>query len=143
MKIVFDTNVVISGLYSKRGASYQLLKVALSGELTFAVSPLLALEYEGKIDQKIAEGFLKVSKKDCDKILDALFAVAETVWKPVQVRPFLIDQSDDKIIECAISGNCSHIATFNRKHFSIPKLVPYGITAMTAGELYKIWRDKS
>ena len=35
MKVVLDTNIIISGLYSKRGASYQLLRAAISGELTF------------------------------------------------------------------------------------------------------------
>jgi len=79
-----DTNIIISGLYSKRGASYQLLRAAISGELTFIISPLVAFEYEGKIYQKIEQGFLKVSKEDCGLILDALFAVAEIVWKPVQ-----------------------------------------------------------
>lgn len=143
MKIVFDTNVIISGLYSKRGASYQLLKAALSGKLAFAISPLVALEYEGKIDQKIKEGFLKVSKRDCEKVSDALFAMAETVWEPVQIRPALVDLTDDKMLECAISGGCTHIVTFNKKHFPISSLVPYGIIVMTAGEFFKIWRDKS
>lgn len=143
MKIVFDTNVIISGLYSKRGASYQLLKVALSSKLAFAISPLVALEYEGKINQKIEESFLRVSKKDCEKILDALFAMAEPVWEPVQIRPILVDLTDDKMLECAVSGGCTHIVTFNKKHFPLPSLIPYGIRVMTAGEFFKIWRDKS
>jgi hypothetical protein len=49
MLVVLDTNIIISGLYSKRGASYQLLKAAISGDLPCAISPLIALEYEGKI----------------------------------------------------------------------------------------------
>ena len=76
MKIVFDTNIIISGLYSKKGASYQLLKAALSGKLPYAISPLVAFEYEGKIHQKIEAGFLKISKRDCARILNALFAMA-------------------------------------------------------------------
>ena len=117
MVVVLDTNVIISGLYSKRGASYQLLKAAISGDLRYAISPLVALEYEGKIHQKIEVGFLSVSKGDCGRILDALFAMAKPVWKPLQVRPVLIDPSDDKILECAISGNCTHIITFNKRDF--------------------------
>ncbi len=52
MRVVLDTNIIISGLYSKRGASYQLLRAAISGDLPCAISPLLALEYEGKIHDK-------------------------------------------------------------------------------------------
>jgi predicted nucleic acid-binding protein len=52
MRVVLDTNIIISGLYSKRGASYQLLRAAISGELPFVISPLVAFEYECKVYQK-------------------------------------------------------------------------------------------
>jgi len=142
MKVVLDTNIIIAGLYSKRGASYQLLKAAISGELPFAVSPLVAFEYEGIIHQKIEEGFLKISKKDCGRILDALFSMAMIVWEPFQVRPVLSDTSDDKILECAISCDCTHIITFNKKHFPAAATAPYGIKVMTAGEFLINWRNK-
>ena len=142
MKVVLDTNIIIAGLYSKRGASYRLLKAAISGELPFAVSPLVAFEYEGVIHQKIEEGFLKVSKKDCRRIMDALFSIATIVWKPFQVRPVLSDTSDDKVLECAISCDCTHIITFNKKHFPAAATAPYGIKVMTAGEFLINWRDK-
>jgi predicted nucleic acid-binding protein len=118
------------------------LKAAISGELSCAIFPLAALEYEGKIHQKIEEGFLKVSKSDCGRVLDALFAIATIVWKPLQIRPVLADPSDDKILECAISGHCTHIITFNKRHFPMAVTAPYGIEVMTAGEFLKIWRDK-
>ena len=142
MLVVLDTNVIISGLYSRRGASYQLLRAAISGDLSYAISPLVAFEYEGKIHQKIEEGFLKVSKRDCGKILDALFAMATIAWRPFQVRPVLSDPSDDKVLECAISCDCTHIITFNKKHFPAAVTVPYGIKVMTAGEFLIDWRDK-
>lgn len=143
MRVVLDTNIIIAGLYSKRGASYQLLKAAISGDLSFAVSPLVAFEYEGVIHQKIEEGFLKVSKDDSGRILDALFSMATIVWKPFQVRPVLSDPSDDKILECAISCDCTHIITFNKKHFPAAVTAPFGIKVMTAGEFLINWRYKA
>lgn len=140
--IVLDTNIIIAGLYSKRGASYQLLKAAVSGELSYAISPLVALEYEGKIHQKIEEGSLKISRRDCERILDALCAMAQIVWKPIQLRPVLADPSDDKILECAISCDCTHIVTFNKRHFPAAVTDQYGIKVMTAGEFLRIWRKK-
>jgi len=142
MRAVLDTNIIVAGLYSKRGASYQLIKAALSGELSFAVSPLVALEYEGVLHQKIEEGLLKVSKKDCGRILDALFAMATVVWKPIQVRPLLSDPSDDKILECAVSCDCTHIITFNKRHFPAAVTAPWGIKVMTAGEFLLNWRHR-
>lgn len=77
---------------------------------------------------------MKVSKEDCGRILDALFSMATIVWKPFQVRPVLSDPSNDKILECAISCDCTHIITFNKKHFPAALTAPFGIKVMTAGE---------
>lgn len=102
----------------------------------------LPLNMKGKYIKKSKEGFLKVSKRDCGKILDTLFAMATVVWKPIQVRPVLSDPSDDKILECAISGSCTHIITFNKRHFPEAVTALYGIDVMTAGEFLRVWRDK-
>jgi len=142
MQVVLDTNVIVAGLYSKRGASYQLIRGALSGELSFVISPLLALEYEGTLHQKIEEGFLKISKEDCTRILNALFAMATIVWRPLQIRPVFTDPSGDKILECAVSCDCTHIVTFNKRHFPAAVTAPWGIKVMTAGEFLLNWRDK-
>ena len=143
MVVVLDTNVIIFALYSKKGASYQMLRGAISGNLRYALSPLLVLEYEGVIHRKIKEGFLKISLQDCDKILDAISSFAIIVWEPLILRPVLPDPSDDKILECAISGNCSHIITFNKKHFSEEIFRLYGIKILNPGEFLKIWKEKS
>jgi len=103
---------------------------------------LLALEYKGILYQKIEEGFLRNSKEDCGKILSALFAMATIVWRPLQIRPILSDPSDDKILECAVSCDCTHIVTFNRRHFPASVTAPWGIKVMTAGEFLSDWRNK-
>ena len=118
------------------------MKAALSGELSFAVSPLVAFEYEGVIHQKIEEGFLRVAEETRGRILDALFAMATVVWRPLQIRPLLSDPSDDKILECAVSCDCTHIITFNKRHFPAAVTAPWGIKVMTAGEFLLHRRDK-
>jgi putative PIN family toxin of toxin-antitoxin system len=141
MKVVLHTNVIVAGLYSRRGASYQLLKAALSGELSFAVSPLVAFEYEGVLTRGIKDGFLEISEEDCRRILSGLFTMAKIVWRPLQIRPVLSDPSDDKILECAVSGDCTHIITFNKKHYPSALTAPWGMKVMTAGEFLRDWRD--
>lgn len=71
MRVTLDTNVIIAGLYSRNGASYQLLKMAIAGELDFALSPLLVLEYEGKVAEKIRSGFLRLTPGECQAIFTA------------------------------------------------------------------------
>lgn len=143
MKVVFDTNVLVSAFYSKRGASYQLLKAALSGNLPYAISPLLAFECENKVYEKIEEGLLRISRTHCQEVLDGFFAIAEIVWEPPRIGPVLSDLSDDKVLECAISADCTHIITFNKKHFPIKIMDRYGIEIATAGEFLEIWRRRS
>jgi len=133
---------MVAGLYSRRGPSYQLIKAAISGKLPIAVSPLVALEYEGVLHRKIEEGFLQISEKQCGKILNALFATATIVWQPLQIRPALSDPADDKILECAVSIDCTHIITFNKKHFPAETTAPWGIEIVTSGEFLHHWRNK-
>ena len=45
-KIVMDTNVLVSGLRSKKGASYKLLTMVDSGKYELQISVPLLLEYE-------------------------------------------------------------------------------------------------
>jgi predicted nucleic acid-binding protein len=44
--IVTDANVILRGFRSKNGASFIILKGMLTGELPFAASPAVVLEYE-------------------------------------------------------------------------------------------------
>ena len=45
-KIVIDTNVIISALFSNKGASYKLLKLTGSDKFKLVLSVPLVLEYE-------------------------------------------------------------------------------------------------
>jgi len=143
MLVVFDTNVIISALYSKNGASFRLLRAALAGELSYALSPLIAWEYEGQILRKTAQGFLKGRNEDYERLLDAICAIAVPTWDPFQIRPILGDVSDDKILECAIASRCSHIITFNKRDFPATITVGYGIEVMTPGEFLRTWRAQT
>lgn len=137
MRITLDTSIVIAGLYSRRGASYQLLRLAVGGELDYALSPLLALEYEGKVAEKVREEFIKLSLDECRVIIQALVDNSFQIARPVLMRPMLIDASDDKVVECAIGAHCSGIVTFNKRHFSVSELVKYGIQVFSPGEFYE------
>ena len=47
------------------------------------------------------------------------------------------DNSDDKILECAIAGRCNAILTFNAKDFPEEVLKEYGLVAMSPGDFLK------
>jgi len=107
MRVVIDTNVIIAGLYSRKGASFQILKSALNNRLEYAISPLIVLEYVGKIEDKVKDGLLNLPIEYYLKIAKTLIQNGIQISRPIINRPTLPDNSDDKILECAIAGQCN------------------------------------
>ena len=115
-RIVIDTNIVVSALRSKRGASYQLLMLLDSGLYTPVVSVPLVLEYESAAKQLL--GRMRLSEQDVDAVVDYLCAQAVSAEIFYLWRPFLKDPKDDMVLEVAVASGCSHIVTFNEKDFA-------------------------
>lgn len=137
MRVTLDTNAIIAGLYSRKGASFQLLRMAIGGELDYALTPLLALEYEGKVSEKIKRGLLRLTFDECQTVIRALIENAVLIERPYLLSPILKDASDDKVIECAVSGGCEVIITFNKRHFPKSVLQEYQLLVMKPGEFYE------
>ena len=137
MRVVLDTNIIIAGLYSRSGASFRIIEAALKEQLEFAISPLVALEYIGKIEDKVQDGLLNLPLEYYLKIVKALIQNGIQIQKPILNRPTLPDNSDDKILECAIAGRCNAIMTFNVRDFPINILNRFELTVMTPGEFIK------
>lgn len=137
MRVVIDTNVIIAALYSRNGASYEILTAAISKKLDYAISPLVALEYIGKIEDKTADGLLTIPIDDSLALMKTVLDNGYKVSKPVLYRPTLPDNADDKILECAIAAACQSILTFNIKDFPQKILRRHGLVAMTPGEFMR------
>jgi len=127
--IVLDTSVIISALYSKNGQSNKLLYHCLNGDIEYALTPLLLWEYIGKVEEKIDEKIFSITKKTANTIFNRLLEISNMIYQPILNRPILPDVSDDKILECAISSNSSHIITYNISHFPKTILSQYYIKA--------------
>lgn len=115
--IVVDANVVLSALRSSRGASHLLLREMLVGEVPFAVSPAVALEYEDVLKRPGILGDSPWLRADeIDTVLDAVFSQAHLVSPWFRFRPFLADPKDDIYIECALTAGATLIVSSDR-HF--------------------------
>ena len=114
-RIVLDTNIVVSALRSKRGASYRLLMQLDRGIYEPAVSVSLVLEYESAAKRLLNQSRLKIH--DIETVIDFLCSVAAPVKIFYLWRPFLRDPKDDMVLEVAVAANCSHIVTFNINDF--------------------------
>lgn len=84
------------------------------------------------------KGSFPVSRRDIERILELGGDVPYNIQRLCHV---LWDLSD-KILECAVSSDCTHIVTFNKRHFPMTVTAPWDIKVMTAGEFLLHWRDK-
>lgn len=136
-QIAIDTNVIVSALMSKRGASYQLFSMIglrQFDKFEINLSVALALEYE----EILLRNKLKLALSDID-VSDIVNFLCENsnqreifyLW-----RPTLNDEDDDFLLELAIESNCDFIVTFNEKDFVGSER--FGIRTVRPNEFLKI-----
>ena len=132
--IVIDTNILVAALWSRTGSSFRIVTAALRGEIEFAISVALALEYEDVLKRAQMREASWASMAELDRLLDALLGRAKLV-APIKLRgrPFLKDADDDMVLECAIEARASSIVTMNIRDFaSVPRT--FDIAILKPGE---------
>jgi putative PIN family toxin of toxin-antitoxin system len=129
--VVIDTNVIVSGLRSRRGAAYRLLPLVGTGKFELCLSVPLVLEYEAALKRLV--GAMDVSVEEIDEFLDYLVAAASHHRVFFLWRPFLKDPGDEMVLELAVSAACDCIVTYNKRDFAqAPQR--FGIQVMDARE---------
>ncbi len=110
-----DTNVLVAGLRSRKGASFRLLSIVDSGKFKLAISVPLVLEYEAAAKKHLRASGLSAS--DVDAVIDYICAVAGHHKIYYLWRPFLPDPRDDMVLEVAVVSNATAIVTCNGADF--------------------------
>lgn len=112
-----DTDVVVAGMRSPKGASATLLVYLLQHKATLLLSVALAIEYESVCLR--AEHVLAVNNEVAQvrNLLNALMDIAVPVEIHYQWRPQLSDAGDEMVLEAAVNGRADAIVTFNRRDY--------------------------
>ena len=106
MRIILDTNVVISGIFFA-GPPYQILKAWREGKLHLLISEEILAEYR-RVGETLALQFPSI---DLLPILDMLRANAELISVKCLPEPVCDDPDDDKFL--AWEGNRGRIKLTN------------------------------
>ena len=109
--IVIDTNILLSAIYSNKGASYKLISMIDSDKFTVNISTTLIYEYE-----EILKSKSKLELKYIDSILNYICKVGKKNTIFYLWRPKLKDVDDDFLLELAVKSD-SIIVTLNGKDF--------------------------
>ena len=113
-KIVLDTNVLVAGLRSRKGASFQLLSRLTSSQFELHLTVPLAMEYEDVLHRP---GLLSLPVDAIDAVLDMVCAVAFKQDVHFLWRPQLRDPSDELVLEAAVNASADFLITHNLRDF--------------------------
>lgn len=141
MRLLLDTNVLVAGLASSKGASYAVLQAVAAAKLQVAASTALWLEYESVLKRDDVRALHGFSIKQVDAILSALAVWVHPVMLHYVWRPQLRDPGDEMVLEAAVNGQVSAIVTHNTRDFATvaPK---FGLQVLTPAQLVLMMENR-
>jgi putative PIN family toxin of toxin-antitoxin system len=133
-QIVLDTNVLLAGLRSRRGASYKLLTILNDNRWQLNISTTLVFEYEEILKQEQMQ--LGLSLEDIDDVINALCAIANKRSIFYLWRPMLNDPDDDFLVDLAVEAQAHYIITYNQK--DLQPAEKFGIKVVTPKQFLQL-----
>jgi putative PIN family toxin of toxin-antitoxin system len=112
VKVVYDTNIIVSATLHKDGLPALLLSLALEEMVRLLISHPLLAEYE----EVLKRPRFSLNPKDVEELI-SLIKKQATLVKPAKKLQIIRDEADNRILECALKGKANFIVTGNKKHF--------------------------
>src|SRR3990172_10965862 len=110
MKVVFDTNVIISAL-TFDGTPRRLLNLARHGRFQLILSPSILKE-----TAKVLERKFDWEEKTVVMAIQKLSSIAAVVKPDICIKAIKSDVSDNRILECGVAGDADIIVSGDTKH---------------------------
>ncbi|GAA6617435.1 putative toxin-antitoxin system toxin component, PIN family [Scytonema sp. NUACC26] len=129
-QIVLDTNVLLAGLRSNRGASYKLLTLLNDTRWQLNISIALIFEYEEILKRE--KDLLTLTSKEIDNVIEAICAIANQCSIFYLWRPLARDPDDDFLIDLAVEAKADFIITYNQK--DLQSVEKFGIRVVSPKE---------
>ncbi len=133
-QIVMDTNVLVAGLRSRRGASYKLLSMLNDNRWQLNISTTLVFEYEEVLKRERVQ--LGLSLDDINDLIDGICAISNKrsifyLWRPVASDP-----DDDFLVDLAVEAQADFIITYNQR--DLQPVERFGIAAMSPKQFLQL-----
>lgn len=132
-QIVLDTNVIVSGLKSRRGGAFQLLQRVGTGLFDIHLSVPLVLEYREVLLRESTR--LDITPPEIESVIEFHCSVAKRHKIFFLWRPYLPDPKDDMVLELAVKASCDTVISFNQRDFV--GIEQFGLKVTTPTEFLK------
>ncbi len=112
LKLVLDTNLVVSAFLNPDGLERLVLNLSLSDQADLFITPEIFAEYEEALSRKkfgIEAKLLKAALK--------LIQDKATLVEPGLTLSASPDPDDNKFLEYAEAGSADYLVTGNKRHF--------------------------
>src|SRR3989338_2415539 len=116
LKFTLDTNTLVSATIA-RGNEFELLRLAKEGKIKIILSLPIIEEFKEVISRE-KFGF---STRQVEQVTKLLFDVCEIVIPLVHLNVIKDDPDDNKIIECAASGDVDYIVSGDKHLLNIQR----------------------
>jgi len=113
MRLVLDTEVVLSGLRSTVGAFCVLLLAVDAGVVTPLVSVATVIEYEAVLKRAEHLQATGLDAEEVDRFLDDFAAHADHITPHFRTRRSVQDPDDEMFAELAVNGQANALVSFN------------------------------
>ena len=112
MRVVLDTNILVSACWRPDGLEARVTDLAITGTITACVSLEILAEYRDVLSRpKLANVHERAAK-----LLTALGNVATPVETGTRVKAS-IDDDDNRFLECAEAAGAEYLITGNLRHY--------------------------
>ena len=133
MKIVPDTNVLVSGLLTPFGTSGEIVRMISAGKLVLQYDSRILLEYR----EVLYRPKFQFDKDQIDSLIDYIKKNGQAV--PTDpLKKCLPDPADTPFLEVAIGGEAEYLVTGNKGHF--PRKFRRGIKILSPTEFIDLYR---
>lgn len=112
IRVVLDTNVIVSAFLTERGLEAKVLRLVLTGHLVMYVSEPILAEYAGVLHREKFQADPGQKEYFLSQLGEACVHV-----QPHRRLSVSSDPADNRLLECAEAAEADYLVTGNKRHF--------------------------
>ena len=142
MRIVLDTNVLISAFLSRTGTPYQVFELTRTSDMALIMSRAVFQELERVIRYPHLRSHANYSDNQVERFLRGIDQISVWVSVDQTLAAITNDESDNRLLELAVAGKARYIITGDKRHL-LPLRRFQGIEVVSPTEFLALHKSAS